>query len=181
MNYSKKSLWIFALIFISIISCSKDDDTSSNDMEPMVDPTARFLTAQVDGEQYFSETFQLTGTLSENNPGYAFGVVGAEVSLLGTSEAITIGFVGLDINTAVGTLFEIDNAISGTAFAGMFTRAGTSESVSANAETEGQGMITSIDTIAKTFSGTFSFVAIDEDSNTSYSITNGVFQNVEYD
>ena len=177
MSFSKKSIWLIAVLFITVISCSKDE---TEEEVPGVDPNARFLSANIDGEEYISEGIFLEGTIASNGFGYSFGIAGTNVNISGI-KAVTLALAGLDFSQiGPGTTYSYIDTISSNVFGGSYDST-IDDGIDADNMQSGQATITAIDTVAKVFSGTFSFVAIDDETNISYSVTNGIFQNVEYD
>ena len=176
-------IWLIALLIMS--SCGSDDTPDLlPDDDDVVPGTPRSVTCKINGEG-FSATVPFTGgTLSLTGSFYAIAIVGADFFGRDTV-SIAIAISGNELST-----LNTGDAFSGTGniledFAvgevNVNNRPSVEQEASSSETDNATVTITKIDRDNKLISGTFSYEAVDPDSQTTFSVTEGVFTDIEYD
>jgi hypothetical protein len=148
----KKIIILFAIV-VSMISCSKDDDTNlSNKMSATIDNAEWNTITRV--TVLNDEKFIITGT-----------------SLDGKSLSITT------LGTQTG-IYEL--SISSIKCAAIYKESVSTSTEDAYAAITGEVELTEVNTGSKEISGTFSFVLTRNLTQEPVNITKGVFNNLKY-
>lgn len=171
---------LFTLLFIA--SCS----TSDNGVDPLLNilnPAKGSFSAKVNGEEFSTAYPFVAGAISLNS-GYQSLAIGAVRTNATDTTGIALAFVAVDITSISSSQeFKGNNPIFDFWVAGDYTsNVHTADRIKASSgETDiASATITMIDTVNKKVSGTFSFTAKDPDTDITYQVTDGKFENVEY-
>lgn len=175
----KKLLYVICFAIL-VFSCNSSDD--SDDSNNPNNNLSASMSAEIDGENFFSTTSfdTLAGSVLSTGGSYGFVINGVEVIDNANGRGIGLAFGGVDFDE-----FSAGDEFFGNTFENSFctfsittdgvSTAGTSEGVSSYVR------ITSIDRDNQIISGVFNYEAIDfEDPNITYVISNGIFTNVPY-
>ncbi|NNK80531.1 MAG: hypothetical protein HKO93_03450 [Flavobacteriales bacterium] len=167
------------------LGCEKDEDEESDNggnNNPTEDTSS--FEAKIDGVDFESETILIAGTSAGSGGLNARLASGTRFMMNG--DTMTVAITATSFNAAAfeeGADFDASNGLLGDyCFGNVLINNGLTE-IEADSEDTGQAQmtITAYDEINGTFSGTFSFVAEDDDNNVSYTVTEGIFTNVEFD
>ncbi|MEM8965381.1 MAG: DUF6252 family protein [Bacteroidota bacterium] len=173
------------LLIISVLFACGDgsdvlddiDDIDENDSEEV------FVTAKVNGVEFSARGETFVNASSANNSGFFSLGIGAVDVDQGRAKAIALAIVAID-----RTEVQVDDTFTETDEAGFGATAGYEEgAIGEEAEIETDEIqaiaikITAVDQENETISGEFSFTAIDEDTNTTITVTEGVFNKVPLD
>lgn len=174
-----KSFLSIPLILLFFLSCTVEDA-----IEQLVDEGD--FTAKVNGDNFSAEKAAIAVKINTNiNQSGLYSIAMIAGDIVSTEKAKVIGLVmvGPDFNQlSAGKIFEeiSENDTEGGG-------AGYSEDLGSNNDDIETDIIesvfikiTSIDKDEKLISGEFNFVAIDEDKNKKYTVTNGQFTNIPY-
>ncbi|WP_394749762.1 hypothetical protein [Spongiimicrobium salis] len=183
MNVLKHPFALFLAISLCLISCSKTDDDSlpEEEMMEMSEPPVenQQFSAKINGETFTPPNDFVTATVATESEFYAIGIAAAGPTSSTTAKGIVLAMTGFNFDTLE---------------AGMTWSLPTTESPLDGATAAfGQGnletdeiqeifvRLTNIDRVQRTISGEFEFVALDEETNRIYTVTDGLFRNVVYD
>lgn len=184
-NLLSSPLLILTLL-VSLSGCLSDDVEEIIDDIDDISGTPGSLVADVNGDSFSSSGSFVTADLSDQqNGGFTITMAGVRFKdgfgsgialvLFGTGfESLAVGdtFVGSDSERLVAGAYTIENLEddndSGEVNAGSLLN-GSSRCT-----------ITKIDRTNGLISGTFSFDAVDEDTEETFEIRNGVFTDIEY-
>lgn len=185
-NYLSSFLSVLWCVFI-ISACSPDENSLDDILDDIEDGQAQSATAtisaKVNGNDFASSGVFVTSVLNSMGNGSYNLVIGAGRLSNGVDEAIALGMVSTDFNTlSAGDTFAggeteslmVDSYGLDDDGANDFTA--SSEPLNTNIVT-----ITSIDHDAKLISGTFSFDAIDDETEVVYEVREGVFTDIGFD
>lgn len=167
----KKITGLLSLVLISMtFACSSDSDSPDNNQTPSAS-----ITATVDGQSWTSMTGGAIANVNQINvmegPRTVLQIIGTKMDM----SSIAIQFP-ID-NVAVGT-YTFDNEEIGLL---TYTTAGNGNAYTSFEETGTFTVsITAVNTTARTISGTFSGTLVDFESDSSITISNGVFNSVSY-
>ena len=176
-------MWLVALLILS--ACGSDDATDLLPDDDDVAPgTPRSITCKIDGQDFSATVPFVTGALSLTDDFYAIAFVG--VDFFG-QDTISVAFAinGTDLATinngdtfsGNGNLFQ-DFALGEV----IVNNRPSVEQEASSSETDiATVTVTKIDTAKKLISGTFSFEALDPNTQTTFLVTEGVFTDIEYD
>ncbi|MEZ4908738.1 MAG: DUF6252 family protein [Saprospiraceae bacterium] len=150
-------LLLFLLPFL-IISCGKDDDNNNNDNNNTDEPTEPFFSMKIDGADWVPENF------------YYKEISGTGVPLLYASNTIYTLSLDFDGTPATGSYDLSSQSKVITNFYKYLSPGYSEYSIES-----GELKITIYDADNDIFKGSFSFVAKNNDDNSSITITDGGF------
>ncbi|HBK71502.1 MAG TPA: hypothetical protein DDZ39_07610 [Flavobacteriaceae bacterium] len=165
-------------LILLIISC-----TPETVLEDIIDKGD--FTAKVNGKNFNADNAAIATEITIHSISgiYSIGMIAADVINVGTKKAIALVMIGSDFDQLVaGKTFTeiIKNEIEGGG-------GGYSEDITNNNVDIGTDIvesifikITTIDKENKLISGEFNFIAIDEDTNKKYTVTDGKFKDIHY-
>ncbi|MGD1894722.1 MAG: DUF6252 family protein [Cyclobacteriaceae bacterium] len=177
-------LFFGALMIIVLFGCGNGSDVLDDiaDVDEN-DPEEIFVTAKVNGVEFSAQGETFVNTSSANNSGFFSLAIGAVDVEQGRAKAIALAIVAIDREEV-----QVDDTFTETDDNGFGATAAYEEGViSEEAEIEADKTqaiavkITAVDQENQTISGEFSFTAIDEDTNTTITVTDGVFNKVPLD
>lgn len=183
MKFSQISL-LALFTFALFISCSTDDGNAPLDDDIFVpDPEASF-SCKLNGETISSGDLLTVGTSSLNNEVQTLSASGSQIN---PNETITIAVTIFTNNfdeLKAGDTFSgagpvLESHASGAI--GINLSNGNEDGGDTQETMAAEVIITAIDREKEIFSGTFSFTARNEDTEKLFVVTDGVFENVEYD
>ncbi len=171
------------IIIVLLVSCA----TSDNEIDPfkgILNPEKGSLSAKVNGQDFSTAYPFVTAEIAGDIPFMALAVAGVRTNATDTTGIVLAFFVSTDfVSTADNQEFKGDNLPFNFHFTGAYTsNVHTADRINASStETDiALATITMIDTVNKKVSGTFSFTAKDPDTDISYQVTDGKFENIEY-
>ncbi|WP_282032254.1 hypothetical protein [Winogradskyella eximia] len=171
---------LVCLFAITMVSCDVEEEIANI----LGDGTVR---ADVNGE---TKTFtfgqnSVAAAITSSNSGpntiYAFGMGASTDGISDNSETTAIAVTLLMDNPDVivaGASFSYPNDLLGGTY--TFEDENGSTNIDGDESTSANLNITSVDIAGERISGTFSFVTIDSDTNTTYTVSNGSFTNIPF-
>ncbi|WP_418639443.1 hypothetical protein [Winogradskyella sp.] len=174
---------LFMLVSLSVlVACSSNN---SDDFNEPNDLSGAYLTAKVNGEDFVVEGNSiLTGVyaqLVESNSVFVFGIGATTFDDGFNARVVSLALGGLDFDMVVagGEYYAQQGDLT---VAGYYNEQNTNDTyLSSESNMEAYVKITTIDKINRVVSGEFQFVSIDDDnSNITYAVTDGVFNEIEY-
>ncbi len=172
------------IIIVLFASCA----TSDNGIDPLngiLNPEKGTFSAKVNGQDFSTAYPFVTATISNQAADnyHALGIAAAITTTTDTTALAVVfflptNFAGISANQE----FKGDNIPFNFQVVGAYGSNSTGGEIDASSvETDiALAAITMIDTVKKIVSGTFSFTAKDPDTDISYQVTDGKFDNVEY-
>ena len=174
----------FLLITFSLIACKSDDVSDLDDLlNDDDDLKGAHVTAKVNGDQFTSADDALRATFEETDMYFtlAFGAVSVSS---GKARGIALGVAGLSSEPLeVGATFTNEETDEGIGVEAAYSEGPVNDAdadVSTDELLEISIKLTAIDRDNKTISGEFNFKALDEESNKTYTITEGMFSEIPY-
>ena len=183
MKTLNQKIVLLIVLSLGLISCSSNDDgiiAEEEVMEMSENPNEdQLFSATINGEAFNPPNDFVAGSVAIESGFYAIGIVAGVPTSTTTGKGIALAMIGLDFDALeVGeewnlpaTESPLDGATAGYIQDGIETDEIQEISV----------VLTAIDKEERTFSGTFRFIALDEETNIIYTVTNGVFRDVLYD
>jgi hypothetical protein len=186
MNYLRISTFIVLTTLLSFSSCSKDDDKKEDTTEKEKEPVAqsKTISCKINGAAFSAAYPFSTGTLNESGNIYTIALGAVKVSLQGGTTGIALGLHGTDLSSVkAGDVYTASGFPTVyLAIGGVDINNGSEEENATSEETgEATITITKIDHTQSIISGTFSFKALDPDTQTLFDVTDGVFTDIAYD
>lgn len=189
-----KRLIYFLCISIVLISCSGSDDSSDsnpNDGQPQSSET--FIRATVNGNVFMASpnadgSQRVEAALAETGfqDIYLLNIVGVNLNSTTEGESVFLFLNGQDFSS-VGSGFEYvdteaDDEELLIGFAGLYTDdvVDDGEGDYGYVENSGTFKITSINKTTQVISGEFNFTSTNNISGEVYTVTDGVFNNINY-
>ncbi len=186
----KKIVFILLILLFLILNCS---DNNSSDLDNPSNLSGAFISAQINNHEFIATASDfdfstIDSELNESNLFFVFSI-GATVvngNSFTQGQVMVLLLTGVDFSQ-VEDGFEI--IISETNEDDLLQFAAAYETSDANGggdtnfeqiPNEGFFKITQIDKISRIVSGEFSFSVVEENSNTVYQITQGVFNDISY-
>ena len=174
--------FFIVLATISAVSCKKStDDAGTKPNE--TDNTQNIIgaiTAKIDGVDFSAKGPFVTGSLDETNGFYTIGLAAGDLSK-GDTAAIVIALVGQDFNTLKeGDRFLGTNVLPNKIATAKYVLNKNGTETEAPTDKVIIVVITELNKTKNLMSGTFSFEAVDEETNQVHNITDGVFTNIEF-
>lgn len=181
-------LFLFSII---LVSCSSDDSSSTDDDGGSSGLTGSYITAKVNGNDFEAVPNDngvpvISAALVEADLLFSLTVSGIDFGeTISQGEAIAIALIGSDFDDVVNGL-EVVNPVSDSSsfqFVGGYEISSTGGNGFDSDFDESTGFlrITSIDKDSRTFSGQFEFTVTETNTNTTYQITEGVFNDIVYE
>jgi hypothetical protein len=171
-----------AIVFIALflINCNSSDDTNDNVFDA-------FVQADINGETIrfnFGENSlgaALTTSSFGSNTIYGFGIGASTDGVSDNTETTSIGLALIldnpDVIMAGATFNYPTDLLSGTY---TYENSNTSTTIDGDGTVSATLTINAFDLDQEKMSGTFSYVTVDENTNTTYTVSNGVFSNIPY-
>lgn len=181
-----KKIITYILLTVFILSCS-----NSNDNDDLLLPEGTKLTAKINGQSFaaqddttsvgFSQSsnlavlFLIGSQVDQNSSTFATGAISLAftIELDATLEASSQWYTNSDDVIVIGGYVFSDNPLNDE-----------DPDISATSEdtnnSDARIRITQLDRTAKTISGEFEFTAFDENTGSTYTITEGRFNQIEY-
>lgn len=173
---------LICLIAITLVCCDSAQDEIENQLD--IEGTVK---ADINGQ---TKTFtfgpnSVAAAITSTDAGpttiYAFGLGASTDGISDNSEttaiAVTLIMDNPDVITAGATFTYPTDLVGGT-----YTFENENESITIDGdETISATLnITAVDIAGEKISGTFSYVTVDEDTNETYTISNGIFTNIPF-
>lgn len=176
---------VFLLLVSSLIACKTDDISDLDDLidDDDDDLSGAYVTAKVNGEQFTSLEAGLSATFEETDTYFVISVGAVSIST-GKAKGLALAVAGVNSGqVAVGSTFtdiESEDGLGANAGYAEGPISDPGSDVDTDELLEIYIKITAIDRDSKTISGEFNFKALDEETNVTYTITDGIFNEMPY-
>ena len=172
-------------VLLMFSSCKPDDDDANPTVTPEVPVTPKLgkIDCKINGKS-FSAAYPFTsGAIANTSPFYSIAVGGFDF-IDGDSVGVALAMTGTDFSSlANGDVFQGSTALPGMyALGSVSFNSGAKEEDADSEETLIATItVTKIDRDNNVISGTFSYEAKDPDTESEFTVTEGVFTDIKYD
>jgi len=174
------------LVLLTFSSCSSDN--SEDMIDEMTSNGGASFTARVNNMDFDAESDFIDANVTIQSGFYVISIAAGDPLDQNNAQAIALGMFGTDFDSLEsGQQWNVipdnqnqfmDVAVGGYAFGiatDQITDTGTTDVTQINVR------LTCIDRDRRLISGEFNFVALEEETNTTFTVTNGVFTNILYE
>ena len=183
----KKNQNIIVLITIILFASCSTSDNGIDPLKGILNPERGTFSAKVNGQDFSTAYPFVAAVVSDqtvlNNQYHTLGISAVIPNTLDTTALAVVFFLPTNlVGISANQEFKGDNIPFNFQVIGAYNSNSAGNEIDASsAETDiALAAITMIDTVNKIVSGTFSFTAKDSDTDITYQVTDGKFENVEY-